>query len=92
MTDFSPEHMKMLNVENALSAHFKKTIIEILSRIAHDLVATEHAFERDFDKHYRNLTQTRLNLEQRDYEHWRGKLRRSFERGVELRNMQQADG
>lgn len=75
----------MLNTENALSTNFKKKIIEILSRIAHDLVASEHAFERDFDKHYRTLTQIKLNLEGRDYAQWRGKLRQNFEHGIELR-------
>jgi hypothetical protein len=38
MTDVSEEMMALLNAENALSANFKKQILEKLSRILHDLV------------------------------------------------------
>lgn len=68
-TNYSPETMKLLNTENALSLRFKRTMIECLSQLVHNLVASV-AFERDFDKHYRVLHQARVNLVSRSYEDW----------------------
>jgi hypothetical protein len=81
MTDISPAMMALLNSENALSANFKKKIIEALSRIVNDLIVGGIAFDRDFDIHYRVLEQTRTNLKTRVYEEWVLLLQTNFKRG-----------
>lgn len=86
MDDISQNMMAMLNTENALSANFKKRIIEALSRIVNDLIVGGLAFDRDFDSHYRILEQTKTNLRTRRYERWVNSLRDQSSRGRHLRD------
>ena len=46
MDDISQEAMKRLNTETALSANYKRQILEILSQLLHDLITSESAFQR----------------------------------------------
>ena len=87
MNDISQNMMALLNTENALSANFKKHIIEVLSRIVNDLVVGGPAFDRDFDSHYQILEQTRTNLHTRNYDQWAKSLRHKFERGAAKRHV-----
>ncbi|WP_439408464.1 hypothetical protein ACNJX9_08795 [Bradyrhizobium sp. DASA03076] len=86
LTEISPPMMALLNTENALSANFKKRIIEEVSRIINDLIVGNAAFERDFNAHYKQLDQTRRDLRNRDYTEWADHLRSKFERGRLRRN------
>ena len=88
MTDISQNMMALLNTENALSANFKKKIVEALSRLVNDLVVGGLAFDRDFDAHYRTLEQARTNLRARSYDNWSASLQSKFERGALLRGGQ----
>lgn len=74
-----------LALENCLSAGFKLKILEVLSSAIHDLIAGNHAFERDFDRHFSILEQTRRNLATRNYEDWKGHMIDKYRRGLELR-------
>lgn len=85
MTDISQDMMALLNTENALSVNFKKTILDIISRLVNDLVVGGVAFDRDFDNHYRLLEQTRTNLRSRAYTRWAESLQLKFERGADAR-------
>jgi hypothetical protein len=82
LTDVSQAMMALLNTENALSANFKKNIVEALSRLVNDLVVGGNAFDRDFDVHYRTLEQARTNLRTRSYQSWCSSLQSKFERGT----------
>jgi hypothetical protein len=85
MDDISPEMMAILNTENALSANFKKRILESLSRIVHDLVTSERAFDRDFDTHYRTLHQAKINLKTRSFPLWVASLKEKYTRSGPFR-------
>jgi len=80
MTEYSPENMRILALENALTANGKKLILERLSNLMNDLVASR-AFDRDFNQHYRSLIQAKVNLSKRSYETWLDGLRLKFRRG-----------
>jgi hypothetical protein len=86
MSDISQQMMQLLNTENALSANFKKQIVEMLSRIVHDLVTSAVAFDRDFDNHYHTLYQAKTNLQTRSYEDWVAILQENFDRGKSIRD------
>jgi hypothetical protein len=43
-------------------------LIEVIAALVNDLVISRPAFERDFDKHYRIVAQTQINLVSRDYQ------------------------
>ena len=85
MDDISQDAMRRLNTENALSANYKHRILESLSRLVHDLVTSENAFQRDFDKHFRTLCQLKMNLANHQYEGWTTSLIDKLRRGRELR-------
>jgi hypothetical protein len=74
-----------LAVENCLSAGFKLKIIEVLSAAIHDLVAGNHAFERDFDQHFALLEHARRNLKTRNFEKWKAGMLAKHQRGLDLR-------
>jgi hypothetical protein len=79
--DVAQEQMDALRVENLLSLQFKKKLLESLSAAIHDLVVSRPTFERDFDKHFRTIIETRRNLQKRDYRAYVEKMRQKYERG-----------
>ena len=83
--DVAQEQMDALRLENLLSLQFKKTLLESLSSAIHDLVVSKPTFERDFDKHYRTIVETRRNLKNRSYENWAESLRQKYKRGKNKR-------
>lgn len=76
----TPQKLALIN-ENLLGLQFKKTLLEILSSIIHDLVVSRTTFERDFDKQFNKIVQTRRNLRTRDYEKYEQDLREKYQRG-----------
>jgi hypothetical protein len=85
-TDISGPMIVALNNENALSARFKLTILDKLSAVVHDLVAGNHAFERDFDRHFDLVENARRNLSNRSYDNWKAAMQRNYQSGLVKRN------
>lgn len=85
-TNLSPTMIAAIRRENALSARFKLTMIECLALAVHDLIAGNHAFERDFDYHYMRLENARTSLQTRNYEDWRQSMIAKFDSGRVKRN------
>lgn len=81
LDEISNDMMALLNRENALSCKFKKSIIEYISRIIHDLVVGGVAFERDFDEHYRFITIYQNQLSSRAYAKWKNQQVAKLKRG-----------
>lgn len=79
--DFSPPLNQQLNSENAHSIKCKHRILENMARLIHDLVAGNQAFDRDFDKHYRNLEMAKQDIAARSYTSWLAHMRSKHERG-----------
>ena len=79
--DIAQEQMDALRIENLLSLQFKKTLLESLSSAIHDLVVSKPTFERDFDNHFRAISETQRNLKNRDYKKWAEGMRQKYERG-----------
>jgi hypothetical protein len=79
--DVAQEQMNALRLANLLSLQFKKALISHLSNAIHDLVVSLPTFERDFDKHYRDIVSTRRNLKTRDYESWVKQMQEKYQRG-----------
>lgn len=57
----------LINKENFLSLQFKYSLIGHLADLIHDLIVSKNTFERDFESHFRKLSQVRTNLKTRDY-------------------------
>ncbi|WP_146126965.1 hypothetical protein [Labrys okinawensis] len=84
--DFSPTLMASINNENAFTVKCKMRIMESLARLIHDLVAGNHAFERDFDRHFRNLESAKRDISTRSYNNWINNMRAKLQRGKQVRN------
>lgn len=85
--DFAPATMALISGENAHSVKCKRRVLESLALIIHDLVAGNHAFPRDFDKHFRNLEHAKQEISARSYANWLAKMRAKYERGKALRKL-----
>ena len=81
--DVAQEQMDSLLVENLLSLQFKKALISHLSMAIHDLVVSQPTFERDFDKRYQDIVDTRRNLQTRNYQSWVAQMQKKYQRGKE---------
>jgi uncharacterized protein with von Willebrand factor type A (vWA) domain len=79
--DIAQAQMDALRVENLLSLQFKKSLISALSDAIHDLVVSRPTFERDFDRHFRVIVETRRNLQTREYSSYAKVLRDKYKRG-----------
>lgn len=80
-TDFSTIHNQQINSENAHSVKCKHRILESMAQLIHDLVAGNHAFERDFDKHFRKLEMAQRDITTRSYQSWLDQMRKKYARG-----------
>lgn len=85
-TEIANHMIAALKAENALSAHFKLTILEALAGTLHDLVAGNAAFERDFDHHFVVLENARRNLARRSYSDWQAAMIKKCQSGKALRD------
>ena len=84
-TDLEQGKYQLLNQENLPSLQHKKALIIGLADIIHDLVVSLTTFERDFDKNYKKITNTRNNLNTRSYKKYVKQLVDKRNRGIELR-------
>lgn len=69
-TNIEQEKYRLLNKENLPSLQYKFKLISSLADIINDLIISLPTYKRDFDKHYRHITNTRSNLINRKYEHY----------------------
>ena len=84
-TDISGVLIAQILQENALSIGFKIQIIGSMADLIHDLVAST-SFERDFDIHYRNITNAKSNLQRRSYDDWKEAMVQKKRRGKAKRD------
>jgi hypothetical protein len=84
--DVAQEQMNALRAENLLSLQFKKSLLESLAAIIHDLVVSKPTFERDFDDHFQMIVEARRNLQSRDYKSWAESMRQKYQRGKTKRS------
>lgn len=85
MDRVAQDQMTALHQENIFSLTQKKSLLEILCQIIHDLVVSRPTFEKDWDKHFGRFEQTRTNLERRSYGKWADQIRVKYQRGREKR-------
>ena len=85
--DIAQAQMDALRKENLLSLQFKKSLITSLSDIINDLVVSHPTFERDFDRHYHLIIQTKRNLTKRTYLAYEIDMRAKYESGQEKRKV-----
>lgn len=71
---------RLINQENILSLEFKFALLGHLADAVHDLVVSQQAFERDFDTHFKRLSQVQTNLRTRSYEKYERALVNSRQR------------
>ncbi|PTR09458.1 hypothetical protein C8R32_10375 [Nitrosospira sp. Nsp5] len=67
-TEVEPDKHKLINKENLLSLEFKLALLGHLADAVHDLVVSPRTFERDFESHFKKLSQVRTNLARRNYD------------------------
>lgn len=79
------EKYLQLNNENLPSLQYKLSLLSSLADILHDLIVSLSTFERDFDTHYRQISTTKLNLDNRKYEIYSAMLVKKRQRGIEKR-------
>ncbi len=84
-SDIESEKYRLINKENMLSLQFKLNLVGKLTDIIHDLVVSRATFERDFDKHYKDIEMTRMNLQTRDYAVYQDNLVEKRKRGIQKR-------
>ena len=93
LEDVAQEQMDALRLENLLSLKQKTSLIESLCASVHDLVVSLPTFERDFDRHFARIEQTRRNLVAKDYGKWVDQIRSKHDRGqAELHRHIKANG
>ncbi|MFA6188791.1 MAG: hypothetical protein WC680_05885 [Sulfuricurvum sp.] len=59
---------------NLLALQFQWSLIKNLSNVIHDLVVSLQTFDRDFDKNFKLITNTRINLKKRSYQQYASQL------------------
>lgn len=84
-TNVEQEKFALINRENLLSLQYKRALISVIAEMVHDLVVSLPTFERDFDKHYKQIVNTKNNLNNRDYEKYKTILIAKRQRGISLR-------
>lgn len=84
-TNVEQEKYKLINQENLLSLQYKRVLISTIAEIVHDLVVSHATFERDFDKHYKQIVDTQNNLKNRSYKDYVSNLVTKRQRGILLR-------
>lgn len=83
--DIEQGKYQALNQENIAALQYKKSMITSLADIAHDLVVSLPTFERDFDKHFKQTSNTRKNLKNRSYQKYAENLIEKRKRGIQKR-------
>ena len=80
--DIEDDKYRKIKEENLLSLQFKLQLISILAQIIHDLIVSVPTFERDFNQHYKKITNTINNLKNRKYPDYARTLTVKKERGI----------
>jgi hypothetical protein len=75
-----------LQDENVLSLQFKQRLLASLAEVVHDLAVSKSTFERDFDRHFKQIVDTRRDLTGRKYSDYVAKMQLKLKRGVKVRN------
>jgi hypothetical protein len=78
-TAVESEKYKLINKEDFQSLQFKFALIGHLASVVHDLVVSPKTFERDFENHFRKLSQVRTNLTTKKYANYEQGLIKSRE-------------
>ncbi len=73
-TSIEQDKYQLINQENLQSLQFKYTLIKHLSDTVHDLVVSKATFERDFDIHFKQLNQVKINLKRKQYSDYENML------------------
>ena len=84
-TNVEQEKYLLINGENLLSLQYKRALISVVAEMVHDLVVSLPTFDRDFDKHYKQIINTKNNLINRDYKEYKTNLVAKRQRGISLR-------
>jgi len=84
------EKYKLLNLENLPSLQYKFSLISNLADIVQDLVVSVPTFERDFDIHFKQISNTKNNLKNRKYENYEKMLIDKRKRGIQKRKINKA--
>lgn len=64
----------LINKENLQSLQFKYSLLGHLADAIHDLVVSPATFDRDFDNHFKQLEQVRVNLTVKSYTNYEKSL------------------
>jgi hypothetical protein len=83
MDEVAQEQMDALRRETVLSLTQKAELLDILCKVVHDLAVSRPTFERDWDRHFGRIEQTRTNIERKSYEKWEAQIRARYRRGRE---------
>ena len=83
LDDVAQEQMEALRKENLLSLRQKFRLLDILCNVIHDLSVSRRTFERDWDDHFREFEQTRINIERKNLATWEAQMRKKYQQGRE---------
>jgi hypothetical protein len=78
---------RLINQENLLSLEYKFALLGHLASAIHDLIVSQVTFERDFDNHFKKLSQVQINLKNRSYEKYAKSLINSRQKARVMRNV-----
>ena len=73
-TAIEQDKYRLINQENLQSLQFKYSLIKHLADTVHDLVVSKVTFERDFDLHFKQLNQVKINLARKHYSDYENML------------------
>jgi len=76
--DVAQKLMTYMRTENFLSLQFKKSLVQYMTYIVNDLIVSKSTFERDFDKNYSLIEETRRNLTHRSYSKYEKQLQDKY--------------
>lgn len=79
-TEVEPDKYKLINKEDLQSLQFKYALAGHLADAINDLVVSPRTFERDFEDHFKKLSQVRTNLITKDYSKYQTALVTSREK------------
>ncbi|MEU7512183.1 hypothetical protein AB0B13_09290 [Streptomyces sp. NPDC042898] len=72
---------QQLNTQTLWHLRLQRSMLIHLERLIFDLIATQYAFERDFDKHWKNLRAAEVRISMNKSKEWELLLRRRHQRG-----------
>jgi len=79
-TALNPTRMTLLKRTRLWHLRIKANLLDHLVALLHDLAVTQTAFERDFDKHWANLTAARHRLDLNSHRAWEKQLVHKYRR------------